>query len=121
MKDPESKQYAEKIMMVDVDQITPMHFHWHKTEDIINRGGGKLVIQLYNSTPGETLDDTPVTVSTDGVQRTLKAGDRVVLSPNMGSSSATSSSTLGMSPQFALSDLVSTNFSIVSPFTRLMI
>jgi len=81
VKDPQSKQYAEKIMMVDVDQITPMHFHWSKTEDIINRGGGKLVIQLYKSTPDETLADTDVTISTDGVQRTVKAGDCVVLSP----------------------------------------
>ena len=68
-------------MMVGVDQITPMHFHWHKTEDIINRGGGDLVIQLYNATPDETLADTDVTISTDGVQRTVKAGDTVVLKP----------------------------------------
>jgi D-lyxose ketol-isomerase len=81
VKDPESKQYAEKIMMVDVDQITPMHFHWHKAEDIINRGGGQLVIQLFNSTPDETLEDTPVTISTDGVLRTVKAGDCVMLGP----------------------------------------
>jgi D-lyxose ketol-isomerase len=81
VKDPERKQYAEKIMMVDVDQITPMHFHWHKTEDIINRGGGQLVIQLYNSTPDEGLADTPVTISTDGVLHTVKAGDCVVLNP----------------------------------------
>ena len=81
VQDPGSKQYAEKIMLVDVDQITPMHFHWHKTEDIINRGGGKLVIQLYNATPEETLANTPVTISTDGVQRTVQAGTRVVLSP----------------------------------------
>ncbi len=79
--DLKSKPYAEKIMMVEVDQITPMHFHWHKTEDIINRGGGQLVIQLYNSTSDERLADTPVTVSVDGVQRVVNAGDRVVLSP----------------------------------------
>ena len=81
LRDPESKQYAEKIMLVDIDQVTPMHFHWHKTEDIINRGGGQLVIQLYNSTPEETLADTDVTISTDGVQRIVKAGDCVVLEP----------------------------------------
>ena len=39
-------------------QVTPMHFHWAKMEDIINRGGGDLVIQLYNSTPDEELDKT---------------------------------------------------------------
>ena len=81
LKRGEGKAYAEKIMIVDVDQITPMHFHWDKTEDIINRGGGRLVIQLYNSTEDEGLADTDVRVSTDGVERTVKAGDTVVLSP----------------------------------------
>src|SRR5512137_281463 len=81
VKDPESKPYAEKIMMVDVDQITPMHFHWHKTEDIINRGGGNLVIQLYNATPDERLSDTDVVVSVDGVRRTVPAGRKVILTP----------------------------------------
>src|SRR5690349_5249509 len=40
---PEGKPYAEKIMVVGAEQVTPMHFHWKKTEDIINRGGGVLV------------------------------------------------------------------------------
>ncbi|GIV76759.1 D-lyxose/D-mannose family sugar isomerase [Litorilinea aerophila] len=75
------KLYAEKLLIVDVDQVTPLHFHWLKTEDIINRGGGKLVIQLYNATPDEGLADSDVTVSTDGVRRTVKAGDTIVLSP----------------------------------------
>lgn len=75
------KQYAEKIMVVDVGQVTPLHFHWVKTEDIINRGGGNLVIQLYNATPDEDLADTPVTVSMDGVEHTVTAGDCVVLHP----------------------------------------
>jgi D-lyxose ketol-isomerase len=66
-------------MIVDVEQMTPMHFHWSKSEDIINRGGGKLVIQLYNSTSDEGLADTDVTVSMDGVARVVKAGDTVVL------------------------------------------
>ena len=81
LRDPNSKPYAEKIMLVGVDQITPLHFHWHKTEDIINRGGGQLVIQLYNATPAETLADTDVTISADGVLRTVKAGDCVTLEP----------------------------------------
>ena len=68
-------------MMVGVDQITPMHFHWHKAEDIINRGGGQLVIQLYNSTPAEGLADSDVTISTDGVLRKVQADNCVVLNP----------------------------------------
>ena len=75
------KLYAEKIMIVGVDQITPMHFHWSKMEDIINRGGGQLMIQLYNSTADETLAETDVLVQVDGVSRTVKAGSVVALSP----------------------------------------
>ncbi|MCC6169891.1 MAG: D-lyxose/D-mannose family sugar isomerase [Caldilineaceae bacterium] len=75
------KLYAEKLLIVDVNQITPLHFHWVKTEDIINRGGGKLMIELYNATPDEQLDDTPVTVSTDGVVRTVPAGGVIALVP----------------------------------------
>ena len=75
------KAYAEKIMIVGVDQGTPMHFHWSKTEDIINRGGGKLIIQLYNAAKDKSLADSDVTVSVDGVRRTVKAGETVSLSP----------------------------------------
>lgn len=75
------KLYAEKLLIVEVDQITPFHFHWLKTEDIIVRGGGKLAVRLYNATPDEGLAESDVTVSVDGVTRTVRAGDTVVLSP----------------------------------------
>jgi hypothetical protein len=75
------KLYAEKILVSDVNQVTPMHFHWRKVEDIINRGGGKLTIQVYNSTEADRLADTDVTVSLDGVKRIVKAGDTVALGP----------------------------------------
>jgi len=75
------KLYAEKVMIVGVDQVTPLHFHWNKTEDIINRGGGKLMIQLYNATQHEQLADTDVVVSVDGVERTLNVGGIVALNP----------------------------------------
>jgi D-lyxose ketol-isomerase len=81
LKRMRGKLYCEKVLVVGVDQVTPMHFHWTKTEDIINRGGGNLVIQLYNATPDEGLADTDVTVSIDGVQRTVPAGGKVVLTP----------------------------------------
>ena len=44
------KPYAEKLLITDEEQVTPFHFHWSKMEDIINRGGGNLLVQLYNST-----------------------------------------------------------------------
>jgi len=77
----QGKLYAEKIMIVNVGQVTPMHFHWSKSEDIINRGGGRLVIRLYGSTEAEELSDSDVTVSLDGVRRTVPAGGLVVLEP----------------------------------------
>ncbi len=78
----QGKLYAEKLLIVNVNQVTPMHFHWVKTEDIINRGGGRLLIQLFNSTPDESLDvSSPVKVSMDGVVRTVRAGDTVELKP----------------------------------------
>ena len=43
------KTYCEKIMVSYVNQITPMHFHWNKMEDIINRGGGILALQLWKA------------------------------------------------------------------------
>ncbi|NLG97515.1 MAG: D-lyxose/D-mannose family sugar isomerase [Chloroflexi bacterium] len=78
----EGKLYAEKIMIVEQGQMTPMHFHWRKMEDIINRGGGRLMIQLYNSTPDEAVDiQSEVQVSMDGVLRTVPAGGVVTLEP----------------------------------------
>ncbi len=81
LKAGKGKVYAEKVLIVGVDQVTPMHFHWTKTEDIINRGGGRLVVKLYNATQDEDLADTDVTVSVDGVTRTVPAGGMVVLDP----------------------------------------
>lgn len=75
------KPYAEKIMIVEEQQETPMHFHWSKMEDIINRGGGELVIELYGSTDEEQLSNEPVRVQVDGVRRTVEPGGSVVLQP----------------------------------------
>ena len=81
LKTMQGKIYAEKIMIVDVDQVTPLHFHWSKTEDIINRGSGNLVIQLYGSTPEEGLADRVVTVMMDGVARVVQPGESIKLTP----------------------------------------
>ena len=75
------KPYAEKIMIVEENQETPMHYHWSKMEDIINRGGGNLVIELFNSTKEKALADTDVHVKTDGLLRKIPAGGKVILKP----------------------------------------
>jgi D-lyxose ketol-isomerase len=77
----DKKTYAEKIMIVEEEQETPMHFHWSKMEDIINRGGGNLVIELFNSTPGNKFDSTPVNFKKDAVKGMVEAGGKVVLAP----------------------------------------
>ena len=76
-----TKPYAEKIMVVREKQVTPMHFHWHKMEDIINRGGGNLLIELHNSTTDNKLADTEIEVVLDGHLKYLKAGSIVRLEP----------------------------------------
>ncbi|MBS3762141.1 MAG: D-lyxose/D-mannose family sugar isomerase [Planctomycetes bacterium] len=82
-QDPyDPKPYAEKIMAMRSGQICLTHFHWKKIEDIINRGGGDLVIQLYNATEEDKIDEeSPVQVSVDGVARELSAGAEITLSP----------------------------------------
>lgn len=78
----QGKLYAEKIMIVQEEQVTPFHFHFQKMEDIINRGGGELLLQFHNPTPdGSGLLDTKVTVSMDGTVRTFAAGETVPLGP----------------------------------------
>ncbi len=77
----ENKTYAEKIMIVREAQVTPWHFHWIKTEDIINRGGGNLVIELCNANEEEQLADTPVYVQIDGIAHTIDPKEKVILEP----------------------------------------
>lgn len=79
--DKKDKMYCEKIMVADELQETPMHFHWNKTEDIINRGGGNLVMELYNATADDKLSQEPVTVSIDGVLTSVKAGEPLIMKP----------------------------------------
>jgi len=77
----DKKRYAEKIMIVRENQETPFHFHWQKMEDIINRGGGNLVLELYGSTPSEAFSNRAIRIRVDGVVRDVPAGGAVILHP----------------------------------------
>ena len=46
MQDKYPKVYAEKLLYMKEGQYSPNHFHWYKTEDIINRGGGNILIRV---------------------------------------------------------------------------
>jgi D-lyxose ketol-isomerase len=63
------------------NQLVLHHYHKSKTEDIINRGGGTLEIVLHWSNKQSEFTDQPITVSCDGIQRTVAAGGVVRLEP----------------------------------------
>lgn len=74
--------YAEKIMISRKNQLSPMHRHIVKAEDIINRGGGKLVLELFASAEDGSIDrSAEVTVPVDGRMRTFEAGGLLKLDP----------------------------------------
>ncbi len=82
MQDRYPKTYAEKLLFLEEGQYAPNHFHWVKMEDIINRGGGNLLIRVYNSLPNEEIDrESDVTVHTDGRTYTVPAGTQIRLTP----------------------------------------
>ena len=74
--------YAEKIMISKRDQLSPMHRHVIKAEDIINRGGGTLVLELFNSLEDGSIDEaSDVVLPCDGTVRTVQAGGLLKLEP----------------------------------------
>ncbi|MBR6959481.1 MAG: D-lyxose/D-mannose family sugar isomerase, partial [Clostridiales bacterium] len=82
MSDKYKKPYAEKLLFLKEGQYSPNHFHWYKMEDIINRGGGNLLIRVYNSLEDEEIDRvSDVTLHLDGRTVTVPAGTQVRLTP----------------------------------------
>lgn len=72
--------YAEKYIFQrhETEQQIPFHFHRTKTEDIINRGGGVLMLELYNSTSDDKIDTvSQVKVKMDGIYHTFAPGEVV--------------------------------------------
>lgn len=76
------KPYCEKILIQDEDQVLPTHFHWRKMEDIINRGGGNLMVALHNSRDDGELDETPVKISMDGRAFEVRPGEVIRVEPS---------------------------------------
>ena len=75
------KLYAEKLLVVGEEHVTPLHFHHLKTEDIINRGGGTLALKLHWADEQDGCASREVSVQCDGVTRTVAAGGIVRLQP----------------------------------------
>lgn len=68
------KPYCEKVMIIEENQSVPLHHHQTKIEDIINRGGGILKIQVYNVGENEEIVESPVLISLDGIEKRVEAG-----------------------------------------------
>lgn len=74
--------YAEKLLISRQDQLSPMHTHVIKAEDIINRGGATLVIHLCGSDDhGQYAEDRGGVVLCDGVPRRYGPGEKLRLAP----------------------------------------
>ena len=76
-----SKDYAEKIILDPPNQRAPLHFHRSKSEDIINRGKGNILVNLYMSTPEGACSEDAFIVQVDGIAQDLAVGDIVRLEP----------------------------------------
>jgi hypothetical protein len=83
--------YCEKVLLFQRGQGCPSHSHYTKTEDLINRGGGKLTIRLISADldgrprkgPSRVLvDEEPVTFEERTTIR-LEPGQSIVLEPGM--------------------------------------
>jgi D-lyxose ketol-isomerase len=80
-----NRHYSEKIMLVQLHQTIPLLALKQRTHDLINRGGGDLVIQVYQSTPENELDEkNRVPLQVNGIAYNVKAGGIVRLVPGDG-------------------------------------
>jgi len=75
------KDYAEKLILDPENQKPALHFHRNKMEDIINRGGGNILVRLYLSTRDGQTSDAEFTMQVDGITRTIQPGQILRLQP----------------------------------------
>jgi len=75
------KPYAEKLILDPEGQRAPAHYHRSKREDIINRAGGNILVQLTPTTSEGTADNRTHEIVVDGRARMLTAGEIVRLRP----------------------------------------
>ena len=73
--------YAEKALLAEDGQRTPHHYHIVKTEDVVNRGGAKFVVELVKvDRAGAPLKERFRAVK-DVKTLDLGPGDKVTLEP----------------------------------------
>ncbi|HLJ70922.1 MAG TPA: D-lyxose/D-mannose family sugar isomerase [Roseiarcus sp.] len=81
LKSGAGRLYSEKALYAEDGQRTPHHYHVVKTEDILNRGGARFVVELFKvDRAGRRLDER-VRIMKDAAMIEVAAGGRVVLEP----------------------------------------
>jgi D-lyxose ketol-isomerase len=74
----EEPEYCEKLMFARRGQVTPLHTHRVKKEDIICRHG-ELTLELWSDLPGTPGAAAGVTVRVNSVPQTLRSGEQLIL------------------------------------------
>lgn len=78
---PGERTYAEKLLLVEEGQETPAHLHRSKMEDIINRGGGTLVVEFSLADDRGNAQPGALTVAVDGRDTNLAQWESLELLP----------------------------------------
>ena len=81
--------YGEKLLLAEDGQRTPLHYHIVKTEDIVNRGGAKFVVELVRVDRAgaplnerfRALKDVRTLDLQPGARVTLEPGESLTLEP----------------------------------------
>lgn len=74
----EEPEYCEKLMYGHCGQVTPLHTHRQKIEDIICRSG-RLAIEVWAGHPERTAKGAEWTVRRNGADVAVGSGDILVL------------------------------------------
>ena len=75
------KVYSEKLILLEEEQVAPIHYHAKKMEDIINRCGGNILIRLYQATTEGEKSGKSFEVVVDGCRKEISAGAIICLRP----------------------------------------
>ena len=82
LKNGKGMCYAEKLLLSKKNQVTPLHTHISKVEDIINRNGADLIVKLYGSTETGILDPNKGgKIFLDGIPYNFSPGEKIKLNP----------------------------------------
>ncbi|MHA1764517.1 MAG: D-lyxose/D-mannose family sugar isomerase [Promethearchaeota archaeon] len=80
-KSNSGRNYCEKIMIGFPGQKLPWHYHFNKYEDIINRGGGNLIVQVYQKTKNNDFSIEKIPILIDGIKKVKNPGEKIILKP----------------------------------------